>query len=173
MASFTTILIIPWVGYTAPFSAGEFDAHVILEHILTSQIITHVFLTLTMIGYVITVLLYLAKPYVIRILNQFSLRISFDLMWISYLTIRDLFLYSSFVFSLFIFIPYFQLGTETLVRWTYIIAIIMMAGVIGLRIFRDSEQEKIVVWITYTLLIVGLPFMAYSFYDLSIMGGIQ
>ena len=60
--------------------------------------------TLTIL-WVLLLTLYLARPYVVRTLQKFSLRVGADLWWLIYVGLRDLILAAVFVLGLLYFLP--------------------------------------------------------------------
>ena len=60
--------------------------------------------TLTIL-WVLLLTLYLARPYVVRTLQKFSLRVGADLWWLIYVGLRDLVLAAVFVLGLLYFLP--------------------------------------------------------------------
>jgi hypothetical protein len=94
--------------------------------------------TLTVL-WVLLLALYLARPYMVRTLQKFSLRVGADLWWLIYVGLRDLVLAMVFVMGLLYFLPD-VLGMLPL-PVTGPLAEALLFAVLVIKLTRDADND--------------------------------
>lgn len=97
--------------------------------------------------------IHLARPYVLRVVGKFSLRIGADLWWLAYASIRDLILVVIFVMSVqFFFVDPF---TQNAFPITGGLAAVCALAVLVIKLIRDADDDPLAFYAVSVLLALG------------------
>jgi hypothetical protein len=119
--------------------------------------------------WVLLVALYLARPYMIRTLQKFSLRVGADLWWLLYVGLRDLILAVVFVLGLMYFLPD-VLGMLPL-PVTGPLAEVLLFAVLVIKLTRDADNDPKAFSLVSTLLGLGTILYVAPFVLAEKLGG--
>ncbi|BAS29277.1 hypothetical protein [Limnochorda pilosa] len=89
--------------------------------------------------WLLLVALQLARPYVLQLVDKFSLRLGADLWWLAYVLIRDLLFVATFVLSFFFYYP--MLLGERAFPITGSLAATLLFAVLVLKLTRDVDDD--------------------------------
>jgi hypothetical protein len=124
--------------------------------------------TLTIL-WVLLVTLYLARPYVVRTLQKFSLRVGADLWWLIYVGLRDLVMAAVFVFGLLYFLPDI-LGMLPLPVTGPLAEALLFAALV-VKLTRDADTDPNAFSLVSTLLATGAVLYLAPFVLAEKLGG--
>jgi len=119
--------------------------------------------------WVLLLALYLARPYIIRTLQKFSLRVGADLWWLIYVGLRDLILAAVFVLGLLYFLPD-VLGMLPL-PVTGPLAEALLFAVLVIKLTRDADDDPGAFSLVSTLLAAGTILYLAPFVLAAKLGG--
>ncbi|HLW47332.1 MAG TPA: hypothetical protein VKW09_06140 [bacterium] len=119
--------------------------------------------------WVLLLALYLARPYMIRTLQKFSLRVGADLWWLLYVGLRDLVLAVVFVMGLLYFLPD-VLGMLPL-PITGPLAEALLFAVLAVKLTRDADNDPKAFSLVSTLLGAGTVLYVAPFVLAEKLGG--
>jgi hypothetical protein len=97
--------------------------------------------------------LHLGRPYMLNIVQKFSLRLGADIWWLSYVAIRDLAILVTFAFSFMFFFPDVMTGKELPV--TGPLAALCLLAILVVKLVRDVDDDLQAFRFTSVLLAVG------------------
>jgi len=97
--------------------------------------------------------LHLGRPYMLNIVQKFSLRLGADIWWLSYVAIRDLAILVTFAFSFMFFFPDVMTGKELPV--TGPLAALCLLAILVVKLVRDVDDDARAFRITSGLLAAG------------------
>ena len=124
--------------------------------------------TLTIL-WVLLLTLYLARPYVVRTLQKFSLRVGADLWWLIYVGLRDLILAAVFVLGLLYFLPD-VLGMLPLPVTGPLAEALLFAALV-MKLTRDADNDPNAFSLVSTLLGTGAVLYLTPFILAEKLGG--
>lgn len=127
--------------------------------------IMYTFVLVTWILYALVVFLHLARPYILQILNKFTLRLGADLWWTFYLTGRDIAAIAVFAMGLFNLIPGYLSEIHGLVPWPMIVGPIILGMSIFMKSLVDVDDDPTAFKIYNVLVLAG-----FGVYSLGIYG---
>lgn len=127
--------------------------------------IMYTFVLVTWILYALVVFLHLARPYVLQILNKFTLRLGADLWWTFYLTGRDVAAVAVFAMGLFNLIPGYLSEIHGLVPWPMIVGPIILGMSIFMKSLVDVDDNPTAFKVYNVLVLAG-----FGVYSLGIYG---
>ena len=127
--------------------------------------IMYTFVLVTWILYALVVFLHLARPYILQILNKFTLRLGADLWWTLYLTGRDVAAVVVFAMGLFNLIPGYLSEIHGLVPWPMIVGPIILGMSIFMKSLVDVDDNP-TAFKVYNVLV----FAGFGVYSLGIYG---
>lgn len=127
--------------------------------------IMYTFVLVTWVLYALVVFLHLARPYILQILNKFTLRLGADLWWTFYLTGRDIVAVAVFAMGLFNLIPGYLSEIHGLVPWPMIVGPIILGMSIFMKSLVDVDDNPAAFKIYYILVLAG-----FGVYSLGIYG---
>lgn len=97
--------------------------------------------------------IHLARPYILRVVTKFSLRLGADLWWLAYASIRDLLLLVIFVMSVqFFFVDPF---VENAFPMTGGIAAVCALAVLVIKLISDADDEPVPFYAVSVLIALG------------------
>ncbi|MBI3353845.1 MAG: hypothetical protein HY034_03015 [Nitrospirae bacterium] len=176
--SYTISLILMFIAlllsYDAAFAANgsEFVAkEVVIEDLAQTLarwfvwFIMYTFVLVTWVLYALVVFLHLARPYILQILNKFTLRLGADLWWTFYLTGRDIVAVAVFAMGLFNLIPGYLSEIHGLVPWPMIVGPIILGISIFMKSLVDVDDNPAAFKIYNLLILAG-----FGVYSLGIYG---
>ena len=106
--------------------------------------------------WLLAVSLHLARPYMVRNVRKFSLRLGADLWWIVYIALRDLILVQVFLGSFIFFYPDVVAGQALPI--TGGLAAVCAFAVLLIKLFRHSDEASAFRW---QVLLLGLGATLY------------
>ena len=127
--------------------------------------IMYTFVLVTWVLYALVVFLHLARPYILQILNKFTLRLGADLWWTFYLTGRDIVAVAVFAMGLFNLIPGYLSEIHGLVPWPMIVGPIILGISIFMKSLVDVDDNPAAFKVYYVLVLAG-----FGVYSLGIYG---
>lgn len=127
--------------------------------------IMYTFVLVTWILYALVVFLHLARPYILQILNKFTLRLGADLWWTFYLTGRDIAAVAVFAMGLFNLIPGYLSEIHGLVPWPMIVGPIILGMSIFMKSLVDVDDNPTAFKVYNVLVLAG-----FGVYSLGIYG---
>lgn len=176
--SYTNSLILMFIALllsnAAAFAANgnEFVAKdVVIEDLAQTLarwfvwFIMYTFVLVTWVLYALVVFLHLARPYILQILNKFTLRLGADLWWTFYLTGRDIVAVAVFAMGLFNLIPGYLSEIHGLVPWPMIVGPIILGISIFMKSLVDVDDNPAAFKIYNLLILAG-----FGVYSLGIYG---
>lgn len=89
--------------------------------------------------WLVVLALQLARPYMMQVLQKFSLRLAADLWWLVYIGAREMLLVVAFILSLVYFLP--GVVGETPLPITGPVATAMLFGALLIKLVRDSDED--------------------------------
>jgi len=127
--------------------------------------IMYTFVLVTWVLYALVVFLHLARPYILQILNKFTLRLGADLWWTFYLTGRDIAAVAVFAMGLFNLIPGYLSEIHGLVPWPMIVGPIILGMSIFMKSLVDVDDNPAAFKVYHVLVLAG-----FGVYSLGIYG---
>ena len=127
--------------------------------------IMYTFVLVTWVLYALVVFLHLARPYILQILNKFTLRLGADLWWTFYLTGRDIVAVAVFAMGLFNLIPGYLSEIHGLVPWPMIVGPIILGISIFMKSLVDVDDNPTAFKVYNFLILAG-----FGVYSLGIYG---
>jgi hypothetical protein len=106
--------------------------------------------------WVITVILHLARPYVMRTIRKLSLRFGADVWWLGYVLVRDGVMLTTFALSLVFLFP--NLDMTIALPLTAPIAGLLMFASLYVKLLYDSDDDFQAYRVATILLAVGAAF---------------
>jgi hypothetical protein len=97
--------------------------------------------------------LHLARPYMLNVVQKFSLRLGADIWWLAYVAIRDLAILATFALSFMFFFPDVMVGKDLPV--TGPLAALCLIAVLVVKLVRDVDDDPQAFRLTSGLLAVG------------------
>jgi hypothetical protein len=97
--------------------------------------------------------LHLARPYMIQVVQKFSLRLGADIWWLAYVAIRDLAILLTFALSFMFFFPDVMTGKNLPV--TGPLAALCLFAVLVVKLVRDVDEDTAAFRLTSGLLGLG------------------
>jgi hypothetical protein len=97
--------------------------------------------------------LHLARPYMLNVVQKFSLRLGADIWWLAYVAIRDLAILMTFALSFMFLFPDVITGKDLPV--TGPLAALCLFGVLVVKLVRDVDDDPQAFLLTSGLLAVG------------------
>ncbi len=99
------------------------------------------------------VALHLARPYMINVVQKFSLRLGADIWWLAYVAIRDFVILITFALSFMFFFPDVMKGNDLPVTGPF--AALCLFAVLVVKLVRDVDEDPAAFRLTSTLLGLG------------------
>jgi hypothetical protein len=110
--------------------------------------------------------LHLGRPYILDMIDRFTLRLGADLLWLVYIALRDLLIVSGVVMSFMFFFP--DVVTTDNLPLTGGLAAVCLFGVLLIKLMGDPDQDpRAFRWVTYLLALGAL------FYFVPYLLGVQ
>ena len=103
--------------------------------------------------WMLMIALHLARPYMINVVQKFSLRLGADIWWLAYVAIRDFVILLTFGLSFMFFFPDVMTGKELPVTAPF--AALCLFAVLVLKLVRDGDEDATAFRLTSTLLGLG------------------
>jgi hypothetical protein len=97
--------------------------------------------------------LHLGRPYMLNVVQKFSLRLGADIWWLAYVAIRDLAILVTFAFSFMFFFPDVMTGKELPV--TGPLAALCLMAILVFKLVRDVDDDAQAFRMTSALLALG------------------
>lgn len=97
--------------------------------------------------------LHLARPYMLNVVQKFSLRLGADIWWLAYVAIRDFVILLTFALSFMFFFPDVMTGKSLPVTGPF--AALCLFAVLVVKLVRDVDEDPAAFRLTSTLLGVG------------------
>lgn len=109
--------------------------------------------------------LHLGRPYILELIDRFTLRLGADLLWLIYLAVRDLLIVSGVVMSFMFFFPDVVTSDSLVLPITGGLAAVTLFGVLLVKLMGDPDHNLRDFRITTVLLAIGaiLYFLPYIF----------
>lgn len=111
--------------------------------------------------------LHLARPYMLNVLQKFSLRLGADIWWLVYLGARDLLIVVGFLLSTIFLLPHILEMTELPITGSISAAILFL--VLTIKLTRDVDEDRVALLVVSNLLAVGAALYISTFL-LGVMG---
>lgn len=97
--------------------------------------------------------LHLARPYMLNVVQKFSLRLGADIWWLAYVAIRDFVILLTFALSFMFFFPDVMTGKDLPVTGPF--AALCLFAVLVVKLVRDVDEDLGAFQLTSTLLGIG------------------
>jgi hypothetical protein len=97
--------------------------------------------------------MHLGRPYMLNIVQKFSLRLGADIWWLAYVAVRDLAILVTFAFSFMFFFPDVMTGKELPV--TGPLAALCLLAILIVKLVRDVDDDAGAFRLTSGLLALG------------------
>lgn len=97
--------------------------------------------------------LHLARPYMINVVQKFSLRLGADIWWLAYVAIRDFVILLTFGLSFMFFFPDVMTGKDLPVTAPF--AALCLFAVLVVKLVRDVDEDPMAFRLTSMLLGLG------------------
>jgi len=97
--------------------------------------------------------LHLARPYMLNVVQKFSLRLGADIWWLAYVAIRDFVILLTFALSFMFFFP--DVMTSKYLPVTGPFAALCLFAVLVVKLVRDVDEDLGAFQLTSTLLGIG------------------
>ncbi len=97
--------------------------------------------------------LHLARPYMINVVQKFSLRLGADIWWLAYVAMRDFLILLTFGLSFMFFFPDVMTSKDLPVTGPF--AALCLFAVLVVKLVRDVDEDIVAFRVTSTLLGVG------------------
>lgn len=97
--------------------------------------------------------LHLARPYMINVVQKFSLRLGADIWWLAYVGIRDFVILLTFGLSFMFFFPDVMVGKDLPVTGPF--AALCLLAVLVVKLVRDVDEDPAAFRLTSSLLGLG------------------
>jgi hypothetical protein len=97
--------------------------------------------------------LHLARPYMLNVVQKFSLRLGADIWWLAYVAIRDFVILLTFALSFMFFFPDVMTSKDLPVTGPF--AALCLFAVLVVKLVRDVDEDPAAFRLTSTLLGVG------------------
>lgn len=97
--------------------------------------------------------LHLARPYMLNVVQKFSLRLGADIWWLAYVAIRDFVILLTFALSFMFFFPDVMTGKDLPVTGPF--AALCLFAVLVVKLVRDVDEDLAAFQLTSTLLGIG------------------
>src|SRR5689334_23406729 len=97
--------------------------------------------------------LHLARPYMVNVVQKFSLRLGADIWWLAYVAIRDFTILLTFGLSFMFFFPDVMTGKELPVTGPF--AALCLFAVLVVKLVRDVDEDSTAFRLTSVLLGAG------------------
>lgn len=97
--------------------------------------------------------LHLARPYMINVVQKFSLRLGADIWWLAYVAIRDFIILLTFGLSFMFFFPDVMTGKNLPVTGPF--AALCLFAVLVVKLVRDVDEDPAAFRVTSALLGLG------------------
>jgi hypothetical protein len=167
----TEIIVAGAGGAVAAITDAQFDQELI-DHIPSTYESAEIFVEGTMaaalpIVWLLILALHLARPYMLSVLQKFSLRLGADIWWMVYLGARDLLVVVGFLLSGIFLLPHILEMTELPITGSVTAAILFLVLVIKLT--RDVDEDRAALLAVSNLLAIGAAIYIATFL-LGVMG---
>jgi hypothetical protein len=97
--------------------------------------------------------LHLARPYMLNVVQKFSLRLGADIWWLAYVAIRDFLILLTFALSFMFFFPDVMTGKSLPVTGPF--AALCLFAVLVVKLVRDVDEDPGAFQLTSSLLGLG------------------
>ncbi|HVC32689.1 MAG TPA: hypothetical protein VNL16_04190 [Chloroflexota bacterium] len=97
--------------------------------------------------------LHLARPYMLNVVQKFSLRLGADIWWLAYVAIRDFVILLTFALSFMFFFPDVMTSKDLPVTGPF--AALCLFAVLVVKLVRDVDEDLGAFQLTSTLLGIG------------------
>jgi hypothetical protein len=97
--------------------------------------------------------LHLGRPYMLNVVQKFSLRLGADIWWLAYVAVRDLAILVTFAFSFMFFFPDVMTAKELPV--TGPLAALCLMAILVIKLVRDVDDDAQTFRLTSGLLALG------------------
>jgi hypothetical protein len=112
-----------------------------------------------------TLVLWFARPYVVRFLQSLTLRFGADVWWLSYVLIRDALLLVTFALSIIFLMPNLYIGLG--LPLTAPLAVVVMFWAISLKLIRDADDDaRTFRWVSALLVVASVLYIVPQIYGL-------
>jgi len=109
--------------------------------------------------------LWFARPYVVRFLQTLTLRFGADVWWLSYVLIRDLLLLLTFALSIIFLMPNLYIGLGLPI--TAPLATVVLFWAISVKLIRDADDDATTFrWVSVLLVIASVLYIVPQIYGL-------
>lgn len=158
-------------GVVAAITDAQFDQELI-DRIPSTYESAEIFVEGTIaaalpIVWLLILALHLARPYMLNVLQKFSLRLGADIWWLVYVGARDLLIVVGFLLSTIFLLPHVLEMTELPITGSVSAAILFLVLVIKLT--RDVDEDLMALLVASNLLAVGAAVYILTFL-LGVMG---
>lgn len=107
--------------------------------------------------------LHLARPYILGLMDKFSLRLGADLWWLAYVFLRDTVMLLTFVLSFFYYYP-MLIAERPLPLFAPLSTTLLLAALV-IKLTRDADEDTAAfVWVTRLIGLAGGLFLISTFY---------
>ncbi len=103
--------------------------------------------------WLLMIALHLARPYMLGVVQKFSLRLGADIWWLAYVAIRDFVILLTFALSFMFFFPDVMTGKDLPV--TGPLAALCLFAVLVIKLVRDVDEDPAAFRVTSGLLGLG------------------
>jgi hypothetical protein len=109
--------------------------------------------------------LWFARPYVVRFLQTLTLRFGADVWWLSYVLIRDLMLLLTFALSIIFLMPNLYIGLGLPI--TAPLAVVVLFWAISIKLIRDADDDAVAFrWVSGLLVVASVLYIVPQIYGL-------
>lgn len=112
-----------------------------------------------------TLIVWFARPYVVRFLQSLTLRFGADVWWLSYVLMRDALLLVTLSLSLVFLMPNLYIGLGLPI--TGPLAVVVLFWAVSIKLIRDADDDpRIFRWVSVLLVLASVLYIVPQIYGL-------
>lgn len=112
-----------------------------------------------------TLIVWFARPYVVRFLQSLTLRFGADVWWLSYVLMRDALLLVTLALSVIFLMPNLYIGLG--LPLTAPLATVVLFWAVSLKLVRDADDDPVVFrWVSVLLVVASVLYIVPQIYGL-------
>ena len=112
-----------------------------------------------------TMIVWFARPYVVRFLQSLTLRFGADVWWLSYVLMRDALLLITLSLSLVFLMPNLYIGLGLPI--TGPLAVVVLFWAVTLKLIRDADDDpRVFRWVSVLLVLASVLYIVPQIYGL-------
>lgn len=112
-----------------------------------------------------TLIVWFARPYIVRFLQSLTLRFGADVWWLSYVLMRDALLLITLSLSIIFLMPNLYIGLG--LPLTGPLAVVVLFWAVSLKLIRDADDDpRIFRWVSVLLVLASVLYIVPQIYGL-------